>query len=234
MLSKTRPFDQLDDFPSSGDDTTTLRKPSFSFTEEPITDYNPDLSDDEDLASERDYPDPPSDRSASAPSDLSPPPTYYPDGTLRYFETKEIGLQYCQSWAAEKGYAFKIRNNKLKNGELVIWYLICDKGRKSFAKYYKVSKEYRKRKSTSTRLEDCKFQIGLYKSPQGWSIKHLTIEHNHLASDCPQDHPILRRTARTEQPEVVKLVESEFRLNHSVRDALAAVKLSFADFPIIE
>ena len=179
MAGKPRRFEDLDDFYLFNSDTTTTREPLSSSIEEPITEYNPDLSDDEnDLADEQLYPDS-SPEPASATGDLSPPPTEYPDGTLRYFKTKEIGLQYCQNWAAEKHYTFKIRNNRNnKDRELVTWYLGCDKGRKSFAKYYKVPEEYRKRKAINTRLEDYKFQVGLYKSPKGWYIKHLKIEHN--------------------------------------------------------
>jgi hypothetical protein len=92
MAGKPRRFEDLDNFYLFNSNTTTTREPLSSSIKEPITEYNPDLSDNEnDLAEEWLYPNP-LPEPASITGDLSPPPTEYPDDTLRYFKTKEFGL----------------------------------------------------------------------------------------------------------------------------------------------
>jgi hypothetical protein len=123
---------------------------------------------------------------------LAPPPTDEYWTTVGDFDYT-FAVELVKEWTGPRGYDVVIvrANKRDRDSDVFKVYLRCDRG----AKYiHRIDDDYRKRKYTNTRADQCPFCAYLLRrSPFDWELKVTNPSHIHLPSEDLAAHLGLRR-----------------------------------------
>ena len=124
---------------------------SWSSDERPMSEFTPVSSSDEELNSEPDF----DELAHTGP--LAPPPP--PEDPLYEgpFNSLQAAYNWCQDWAAPRGYALRKNQIKRRNDLPIRQYFDCNKGGKTVTT--KVPDLLRKRPDTASKKTECVFRL---------------------------------------------------------------------------